>query len=293
MSLRSFDQLVRCIRRRLAGFHDRRTGKNKTYTMEDIAVSAFSVFYTQCPSFLASQKTMQQNKGRSNAQTLFQIEEIPSDNHVRDTLDEVPPEELYPIYDEIFEGLRTQGVLRAFQTLGGTTPIALDGTWYFSSQNIHCDQCTRIEHSNDEITYYHSAITPVIVAPGQKHAIALRPEFIAPQDGHAKQDCETAAAKRWLDKEAARYLAGLNHNVTYLGDDLYAHQPFCRRGTHALAKGLDPGLARHIPAVPRCRLFHPFHAMLMGGHGLCRLLLRLPAPGTRPRTVSDSRTLSL
>jgi hypothetical protein len=86
-----------------------------------------------------------------------------------------------------------------------------------------------MEHSNGEITYYHSAITPVIVAPGQKHAIALRPEFIVPQDGQVKQDCEIAAAKRWLDKEAARYLTGLNHNVTYLGDDLYAHQPFCRR----------------------------------------------------------------
>ena len=172
---------------------------------------------------------MQQNKGRSNAQTLFQIDKIPSDNHVRDTLDDVSPEELYPIYDEIFEGLRNSDVLCSFQTLGGTTPIALDGTWYFSSHNIHCDQCTRIEHSNGEITYYHSAITPVIVAPGQKHAIALRPEFIVPQDGHDKQDCEIAAAKRWLDKEAARYLPGLNDNVTYLGDDIYAHQPFCRR----------------------------------------------------------------
>ena len=229
MSLRRFDQLIGCIRRRLAAFHDRRIGKNKKYSMEDIALSAFSVFYTQCPSFLASQKAMRQNKGRSNAQTLFQIEEIPSDNHVRDTLDEVAPEELYPIYNEIFEGLRDSKVLRSFQTLGGTTPIALDGTWYFSSQNIHCDQCTRIEHRNGEITYYHSAITPVIVAPGQKHAIALRPEFIAPQDGHDKQDCEIAAAKRWLDKQAARYLPGLNGNVTYLGDDLYAHQPFCRR----------------------------------------------------------------
>ena len=57
----------------------------------------------------------------------------------------------------------------------------------------------------------------------------LRPEFIAPQDGHDKQDCEIAAARRWLDKEAARCLSGLNHNVTYLGDDIYAHQPFCRR----------------------------------------------------------------
>ena len=229
MSMQRFDQLIGCIRQRLAGLHDRRTGKNTKYTMEDIAASAFSVFYTQCPSFLASQETMRQNKGRSNAQTLFQIEETPSDNHIRDILDEVAPEALYPVYDEIFEGLREQGVLTTFQTLGGTTPIALDGTWYFSSHNIHCDQCTRIEHRSGELTYYHSAITPVIVAPGQKHAIALRPEFIVPQDGHDKQDCETAAAKRWLDKEAARYLAGLNHNVTYLGDDLYAHQPFCRR----------------------------------------------------------------
>jgi len=52
--------------------------------------------------------------------------------------------------------------------------------------------------------FYHSAITPVIVDPGHRHAIAPRPEFIVPQDGDEKQDCETAAAKRWLDKEAAR-----------------------------------------------------------------------------------------
>lgn len=226
---RRFDQLVGSIRRRFGSFYDRRRGKNKQYTMEDIGLSAFAVFYTQCPSFLAAQKDMEENRGRSNAQTLFQIEKIPCDNHIRDTLDEVPPEELYPIYDEIFEGLREAGTLTAFQALGGTTPIALDGTWYFSSENIHCDRCSTIQHKDGPLTYYHSAITPVIVAPGQKHAIALRPEFIVPQDGHDKQDCEIAAAKRWLDKEAARYLAALNHNVTYLGDDLYAHQPFCRR----------------------------------------------------------------
>jgi hypothetical protein len=228
-SLRRFDDLIGSIRHRFGAFHDRRTGKNKKYTMEDIGLSAFAVFYTQCPSFLAAQKAMEENQGQSNAQTLFQIQEIPCDNHIRDTLDEVAPEELYPLYDEIFEGLREAGTLSAFRTFGGTTPIALDGTWYFSSETLHCDQCSTIQHKSGPITYFHSAITPVIVAPGQKHAIALRPEFIVPQDGHDKQDCETAAAKRWLDKEAARYLAALNHNVTYLGDDLYAHQPFCRR----------------------------------------------------------------
>ena len=229
MSLRRFDQLIGSICKRMDALPDRRTGKNKRHGMKDIGLGAFAVFYTQCRSFLAAQRAMQENRGRSNAQTLFQIEHTPCDNHIRSMLDEVPPEELCPLYDEVLGSLREQGVLRAFQTLGGTTPIALDGTWYFSSENIHCPQCSSIAHANGSTTYYHSAITPVIVAPGQKQAIGLRPEFIVPQDGHVKQDCEIAAAKRWLDKEAARYLDALGGNVTYLGDDLYAHQPFCRR----------------------------------------------------------------
>jgi hypothetical protein len=229
MSLRGFTDLIGSLRQRMAAFHDPRTGENTQYTMEDIGLSAFSVFYTQSPSFLAQQKTMQQNKGQSNAQTIFQIKKIPTDNHVRDTLDAVPPEELFPVYDEIYEALREQGALAAFRGVEGTTPIALDGTWYFSSDKLHCPQCSRIEHKSGPITYYHSAITPVIVAPGQRQAIALRPEFITPQDGHDKQDCEIAAAKRWLDKEGPRYLAGLGNNATILGDDLFAHQPFCRR----------------------------------------------------------------
>ena len=94
-SLRRFDDLIGSIRQRLGSFHDRRTGKNKKYTMEDIGLSAFAVFYTRCPSFLAAQKSMEEHNGRSNAQTLFQIREIPCDNHIRDTLDEVAPEALY------------------------------------------------------------------------------------------------------------------------------------------------------------------------------------------------------
>src|ERR1019366_6575068 len=85
---------------------------------------------------------------------------------------------------------------------------------------------SHLEHKSGEITYYHSAVTPVIVAPGRSEVIALRPEFITPQDGHTKQDCEIAAAKRWLTENTDRYLLGL---VTLLGDDLYAHQPFCRQ----------------------------------------------------------------
>ena len=224
--MKSFASLIGKTRQRFAGLTDTRGGKNIRYSMEDFATSAFGVFFTQSPSFLAHQKAMQQNKGRSNAQSLFQIEEIPCDNQIRDCLDPVAPQEIFPLYDETLQALQEQGVLETYRAIARTIAIALDGTWYYSSEKIHCPHCSCIEHSSGQKTYYHSAITPVIVAPGKSRAIPLRPEFIVPQDGHDKQDCETAAGKRWIEQNSARY-APLK--ATLLGDDIYAHQPMCRR----------------------------------------------------------------
>ena len=81
-------------------------------------------------------------------------------------------------------------------------------------------------HKNGTITYFHSAILPVIVAPGQSQVISLAPEFITPQDGHQKQDCEVAAAKRWLETHAPEFQG---QAITLLGDDLYSHQPMCQQ----------------------------------------------------------------
>ena len=77
----------------------------------------------------------------------------------------------------------------------------------------------------NEYTYYsHALVAPLIVAPGENRVIALEPEFIRPQDGAEKQDCELRAAERWLKRNATRFPAGW---LTLLGDDLYCHQPFC------------------------------------------------------------------
>ena len=226
MSLLKFDQLVKGFPRVVATFTDRRIGENTKYSMEDFASSAFSVFFTQSPSFLACQRSMEKAKGKSNAQSLFKIEKIPCDNQIREMLDPVAPQELFPVFDNVYHALKEQGVLNVFKGVHTTTLIALDGTWYFSSEKIHCENCSHIEHKNGQITYFHSAITPVIVAPNQAQAIALRPEFIVPQDGHIKQDCEIAASKRWLENNSSCYQS---LDATLLGDDLYAHQPFCRR----------------------------------------------------------------
>ena len=221
-----FKDLVGGLRRVLAGLPDRRKGKNLSYDMEDFGLSAFSVFFTQCPSFLAHQKAMQQAKAQNNAASFFGIDQVPCDNQIRQMLDPVEPQALYPVYDQIYDTLREHGLLQSWRGVHDSTLIALDGTWYHSSKLIHCPSCSRLEHANGEITCYHSAVTPVIVAPDKSEVIALRPEFIVPQDGQTKQDCEIAASKRWLQQNSERYLSG---SVTLLGDDLYAHQPFCRQ----------------------------------------------------------------
>lgn len=194
--------------------------------MEDAGLSALSVFFTQFPSFLSYQRSMERSKGKSNAQSLFGVHKIPSDNQIRNLLDPVKPEEIFPVFEQVLQVLEEQGQLGSFRSFADTLLIALDGTEYFSSNQIHCPHCSERTLKSGKTNYFHSVVTPVIVAPGQSHVIPLVPEFVIPQDGHDKQDCENAAAKRWLSQHGKRYSA---LKATILGDDLYCHQPLCQQ----------------------------------------------------------------
>jgi hypothetical protein len=200
-----------------------RTGKNSQYTMCDVASSAFGVFFVQSPSFLAYQRDMQRREGRNNAHSLFGVERIPSDPQIRNLLDPVAPDHLREPFWVILSLLTDAGCLTEYE-YGGSLLLTFDGTGYFGSRDIHCPNCTVAVR--DGITYYsHTAVTPVLVRPGKAEVIALEPEFVTPQDGADKQDCELNAAKRWLTRNG-RYFAG--RHVTVLADDLYCHQPFCQ-----------------------------------------------------------------
>jgi len=165
---------------------------------------------------------MQKNKGLNNANSLFGIQTIPSDNHIRNVTDVIPPSHVFPVFIRIIEDLKNLGYLDTLRSYNRNLLCALDGTQYFSSKKIHCENCNTKEHKNGKVTYSQSAITPVFVAPGIDKVISLPPEFITPQDGNSKQDCENAAAKRWLN-QYAQLLKELR--VTIIGDDLYCKQP--------------------------------------------------------------------
>ncbi len=221
------------LRRVCAGFSDARRSAEVEYSMADIGLSAFSLFFMQSESFLSHQRRLEQGHGTSNCQTLFGMKKIPTDNYIRLMLDQVCPQALQPCFDQVVEQVRERGGLKAFQRLGGRTLVALDGTEYFCSQKLSCPQCQTRKRSNGKTESYHAMLAAMIVAPGHNMVLPLMPEFIAPQDGAEKQDCERNAAKRWLSAHGER-VAPLR--PVYLGDALFSCQPLVEA---VLATGAD------------------------------------------------------
>ena len=204
-----------------AGLPDQRTGHNRDgqYSMADIGLSAFSLFFMGSPSFLAHQRALARGHGRSNCQTLFGMTAIPSDNYIRLMLDGASP----AAFDHLFlRAIDAAGPLTRFHCLDGGVLIALDGSEYFCSRKISCPQCSTRRPADGGVEHFHAFLGATLVAPGHHQVLPLAPEFIAPQDGADKQDCERNAAKRWLAWHG-RSVAHLR--PIFLGDDLFACQP--------------------------------------------------------------------
>jgi hypothetical protein len=221
----NFSELINILISAIQSFPDKRTGANCHFSLKDISLGAFSVFFTQSPSFLSFQTAMKEGRGNSNCQTLFSMNDIPSDNHIRDILDQVPAEKLYSVFDSVLTMLEDTGFLKKFRSFQNELLLVLDGTQYYSSKKIYCEHCLQ-KNREGTTTYHHDAIMSAIVSPDMKKAIALSPEFISIADGAKKQDCERNAAKRWLDRMGEK-LSPLG--ITIMGDDLYANQPFLER----------------------------------------------------------------
>ena len=204
-----------------AGLPDRRKGpvSADAYSMSDIGLSAFSLFFMGSPSFLAHQRNLAEGQGRSNCQSLFGISTIPSDNYIRLMLDGAPTAAFDPLF---LKAVETPGVLSPFQRLGEHILVALDGTEYHCSRKVHCARCSHRKRADGGTEYFHAFLGASIVAPGHAQVLPLAPEFIVPQDGAEKQDCERNAVKRWL----ARHGAALAHlRPVFLADDLMSCQP--------------------------------------------------------------------
>ena len=176
------DRLLTGLHDACAAFPDKRKGAGD-YSMADIGLSAFSLFFMQSESFLSYQRSLEEGRKTSNCHTLFGMAKIPTDNHIRSMLDPVHPSHLQSSFDQVVATLREKGGMKQFERLGGRTLIALDGTEYFWSQKLGCPHCQTRKRSNGKTEFYHAMLAATIVAPGHNMVVPLMPEFIAKPDG--------------------------------------------------------------------------------------------------------------
>ena len=191
----SADALFRLVQSGFASLPDYRVGDTEI-ALADALMSAFAMFSLKAPSLLAFDK----ERAEGNLHTIYGIERVPCDTHMREILDPVFPKVLRPVFKSVFRQLQRGKALEAMTFLDGHYLLALDGTEYFSSKTIHCASCLHKVHRNGSITYYHHMLGAAIIHPDMREVVPLMPEPIVKQDGTEKNDCERNAAKRFIAK---------------------------------------------------------------------------------------------
>ena len=138
--------LISDLKAMCAIFPDPRKGRGGNIEIADFRLSAFALM--RSGSFLAFQRALEKDHGRSNCQTMFGIGNIPSDNYIRDALDKADPTLLQRYFERI-ETLLAEPLMR--QALGpfrGRTLIARDGKEHLCSQKPGCPNCSTRDRSS-------------------------------------------------------------------------------------------------------------------------------------------------
>jgi hypothetical protein len=125
---------------------------------------------------------------------------VPGDTSMREILDPVKPQDLRPAFKTVFRHLQRGKALEEMGFVAGHDLLALDGTGYFSSQEIPCDSCLDKPHRKGTGTYSQQMLGAALIHPGKREGMPVRPEPIGKPDGSEQNDCERNAAKRFIAK---------------------------------------------------------------------------------------------
>jgi hypothetical protein len=191
----SADALFGLVRNGFAHIPDYRLSE-PDISLADALMAAFAMFSLKAPSLLAFDK----ERAEGNLHTIYGIQHVPCDTHMRERLDPVSPKWLRPVFKSVFRQLQRGKALEEMMFLDGHYLLALDGTGYFSSTTIHCASCLHTVHRNGSVTYSHQMLGAAIIHPDVRAVIPLMPEPIGKYDGTDKNDCERNAAKRLVVK---------------------------------------------------------------------------------------------
>lgn len=164
------------------------------------------------------------------------LEEMPHYDTLNYYLERLSPESLSELRRKMVTSLIRGKQFNRNRLLGKYWRVILDGTGLFCFKEKHCENCLCTERRTDdgkkEKLYYHKVLEAKIVL-GDSIVISLGTEFIENEKENVeKQDCETNAAKRLMERIKKDYP---RLPICIQGDALYATEPMmelCREKYH-------------------------------------------------------------
>jgi len=192
----------------------------------DCLLSGYALFSLKYPSLLQFDQQAHEDIISHNLQTIYQLGQVPSDTQMRERLDEISPSELRRTFKRLLAQVQRSKRLELFQYDDKRYLVPIDGTGYFYSNHVHCENCCQKQHKDGSVSYYHHMLSAAIVHPDQKVVLPFAPEPIMKTDGRDKNDCEHTAAKRFLDNLRREHP---HLKVIMTGDGLYPDGPFIKQ----------------------------------------------------------------
>lgn len=196
------DECLKILDEDFKNFKDIRTFT--TISLRDFLVSSFAVFSLKYPSLLNFEKEMQECEKKKNLKSLFKLENIPSDTHLRDVMDKVETNEFRRAFKKLFSFCQRNKLLERYEFRRvRSLPyylLSVDGTGYYHSNKVGCSSCNQYKGSEERKLkrFGHHVLGGSLVHPERKEVLPVFPEPIIAQDGDNKNDCELNAFKRFI-----------------------------------------------------------------------------------------------
>lgn len=232
ISLKSlYEDLVSPVLEAAAMKDSRRS--NAKYSALDALKAGFAIFHLKAPSLFAFRPRLASED--NNLKSIFKIGQIPSDNGLRNILDELPADELNAGFNQVLPFLHNNGKLASYRYWEGHLICSIDGVQHDCSKKVKCNYCLVRKHRNGTESYSHSMLTAAVVCPDHREVFVVNNEPIIKQDGETKNDCERNAAKRLFGRLTDTFA---DQSVVYVMDALYACAPVIKQiiGQGAQAK---------------------------------------------------------
>jgi hypothetical protein len=213
------DNLIQLIRQGFETVKDHRSA-NSSYELADLLSAGFAMFSLKDPSLLIFRKQI--SKRRENLERVFGITNIPEDTALRKGLDKVKPKKIEELFKIPLAELRSKGILKKRQVLGGYTAISCDATGHYCSSKQQCPHCLVKNYKKGGQQFYHQLLSAVMTHPSEKTVFPVANEAIIKQDGSTKNDCERNASKRLIPKIRTMLP---DDKLLLIYDALYANGP--------------------------------------------------------------------